>query len=80
MAEKALPPRLLEASRALSRRERQIIDILGLKIRPRLSLLDESSATYVTGLDRERLEGEADRDDAESKRGEREIAHRAARR
>ncbi len=65
MAEKALPPRLLEASRALSRRERQIIDILGLKIRPHLSLLDEGSATYITGADRERLEGEADREDAE---------------
>lgn len=51
--------RLLEANRGLTRKEEQIREMLGLRVQPRLSLLDESSGTHVTAEDR----GELDRKD-----------------
>lgn len=54
--------RLVAANRDLLRKERLISEILGLRVVPRLSLLDEASATYVTGDERGDLddnEGEA---------------------
>lgn len=51
--------RLIVANRKLSLKEEQIRKLLGLQVQPRLSLLDESSATHVTAEDR----GDLDRED-----------------
>jgi hypothetical protein len=50
--------RIAAASRELLQKERRISDILRLPTIPRLSLLDEASATYVTGGDRIHLHQE----------------------
>ena len=50
---------LIAANRDLTLKEQHIREILGLRVQPGLSLLDESSATHVTAEDRSAL----DRDD-----------------
>ena len=55
MVSKSAYRRLVAANRELSLKERQIREMLGLRVQARLSLLDESSATHVTAEDRDTL-------------------------
>lgn len=63
--------RLFEASLVLRREEDNLRDLLDLTLSPRLSLVDEESASLVTGREREALEQERDdqneREQAEEK-------------
>ena len=47
--------RVAAASQKLLQKERRISEVLRLPMIPRLSLLDEASATYITGDDRVHL-------------------------
>lgn len=59
--------RLRRASRRLARKEIEISDILRLRVRPRLTLVDEATALRATYHDREQL----DADDEQATHSER---------
>jgi hypothetical protein len=65
---KSARKRLLVANRGLTRKEKEIREMLGLRVQPRLSLLDESSGTHVTAKDRSDLDRE-DLDQADRRSG-----------
>jgi hypothetical protein len=58
MTSRSARKRLIAANRNLSLKEEQIREILKLRVQPRLSLLDESSVTYVTAEGRDDLDRE----------------------
>ena len=73
MIRKSARKRLAAANRDLTRKEEQIREVLGLRVQPRLSLLDESSATHLTANDRSELDREdldrQDQDQAKRRSG-----------